>query len=91
MKIVRGGVTGDDFIDFININLLPHIMTFSDDNPSSVIILDNCSIHHVTGAVQCIKQIGSLVHFLPPYSPDYNPIELLLSKVKCFTCYGSRT
>ena len=87
VKIVRGGVTGDDFIDFININLLPHIMTFSDDNPSSVIILDNCSIYHVTGAVQCIKQIGSLVHFLPPYSPDYNPIELLLIFLKLSVFY----
>lgn len=36
----------------------------------------------IAGAVQSMEQNGSLVHFLPPYLPDYNPIELLFSKVK---------
>lgn len=81
-KVVRGGVSGTDFIDFININLLPHLKKFDGINPNSVIILDNCSIHHVSGAKHCMTQIGSLVHFLPPYSPDYNPIEFMFSKVK---------
>lgn len=82
IKIVKGGVKGSDFIDFINFNLLPHMLAFNGSNPNSVIILDNCSIHHVSGAVQSMVQNESLVQFLPPYSPDYNPIELLFSKVK---------
>ena len=44
--------------------------------------MENCSIHHINGVVQTIHQIGTLVHFLPPYSPNYNPIEAAFSKVK---------
>ena len=51
IQIVRGGVTGDDFIDFINKMLLPHMMPFNGSNPNSVVILDNCSIHHAAGVV----------------------------------------
>ena len=72
----------EDFINFVNNNLLPHVMPYNGYNPNSIIVLDNCSIHHVSGALQCMEQKGSIVHFLPPYSPDYNPIELLFSKVK---------
>ena len=82
LKVVRGSVSGADYIEFINTNLLPHLMPFNGINPNSVVVLDNCSIHHVTEAVEAMQQNASLVHFLPPYSPDYNPIELLFSKVK---------
>ena len=82
LKIVKGNVTGEIFLDFINKTLLPHLMVFNGYNPNSVIILDNCSVHHVNGVVRSLQQVGTLVQFLPPYSPDYNPIELLFSKVK---------
>ncbi len=42
----------------------------------------NASIHHVSRAVSLIQSVGALVHFLPPYSPDLNPIEELFSKIK---------
>ena len=57
-------------------------MTFNDTNPHSVVIMGNCFIHHINDVVQMINQIGALVHFLPPYSPDYNPINTAFSKVK---------
>ena len=57
-------------------------MTFNEFNPNSVIVLDNCSVHHVSGVADVIQEVGALVHYLPPYSPDFNPIELLFSKVK---------
>ena len=82
LKIVRGTVTGDTFIDFIERQLLPHLMTFDGVNPSSVVLLDNCSVHHVSGVETTIEDVGALLHYLPPYSPDYNPIELMFSKVK---------
>ena len=82
VKIVRGSVKGEDFIDYIDNDLLPHLNTFNGTNPNSVLVLDNCSVHHVHGAVQSMQQNGSLIEFLPPYSPDYNPIEFLFSKVK---------
>ena len=49
---------------------------------NSVVIMDNCSVHHVPGVVSMITQVGALVHFLPPYSPDFNAIEECFSKVK---------
>jgi len=66
---------------FLQSTLLPHLMPFDGNNPHSVVILDNCSIHHVEGITEMIEEVGALVHFLPPYSPDYNPIEQAFSKV----------
>ena len=57
-------------------------MPLDGSNPHSVVVLDNCSIHHVPGVVEMIQEVGALVHFLPPYSPDYNPIEEAFLKVK---------
>ena len=45
-------------------------------------VLDNSSIHHVEGIASMIEEVGALVHFLPPYSPGFNPIEETFSKVK---------
>ena len=44
--------------------------------------MDNCSIHHVSEIIQMIEEVGSIAHFLPPYSLDFMPIELAFSKVK---------
>jgi len=58
------------------------LMSFDGKNPHSVVVLDNCSIHDIPGIVEMIQEVGALVHFLPPYSPDYSPIEEAFSKVK---------
>ena len=81
-KTVSGGVDGDTFYDFVQSNLLPHLMPFNGSNPQSVVVLDNASIHHVDGIISMIQEVGALVLFLPPYSPDYNPIEEAFGKVK---------
>ena len=81
-KTVTGSVNGEVFYDFVQKALLPHLMPFDCKNPHSVVVMDNCSIHHVPGIVEMIQEVGALVHFLPPYSPDYNPIEEAFSKVK---------
>ena len=57
-------------------------MPFDGINSNSVVIMDNASINHVDGVVSMIGEVGALVHFLPPYSPDYAPIEECFSKVK---------
>ena len=57
-------------------------MPFNGKNPNSIVILDNCSIHHVAPVTELIRSVGAMVHYLPPYSPDYNPIEWCFSKVK---------
>ena len=82
LQIVRGSVNGDVFMDFVERVLLSNLMPFDGTNPNSVVLLDNCSVHHVEGVVDTIQEMGTIVHFLPPYSPDLTPIELLFSKVK---------
>ena len=59
-------------------------MPYNGTNPHSVVVLDNCSIHHIAEVVTSINDVGAHVLFLPPYSPyspDLNPIEELFSKV----------
>lgn len=83
--IVEGNVNSDIFINFVQRCLLPILLPFGGgDNPRSVVILDNASIHHVETACRLISATGALVRFLPPYSPDLNPIEEAFSKVKSY-------
>ena len=60
------------------------ITTFNGTNPRSVVIMYNASIHHMKPAVWLIEEHGAILHFLPPYSPDLDPIEETFSKVKHF-------
>jgi hypothetical protein len=53
---------------------------YSRDN--SVIIMDNARIHHDNELIALLEGLGCRVIFLPPYSPDYNPIETAFSTVK---------
>ena len=62
--------------------LLLHLYPFNGSNPRSVIILDNCNIHHTNNSILALQECGTLIHYLPAYSPDYNPIENVYSKVK---------
>ena len=48
----------------------------------SVIIMDNARIHHDAELIETIEALGCRVIFLPPYSPDYNPIETAFSTIK---------
>jgi transposase len=51
-------------------------------NKGDVVILDNLSSHKSERAVQCLRARGAWFLFLPPYSPDLNPIEMAFSKLK---------
>ncbi|GBB88612.1 hypothetical protein RclHR1_15190002 [Rhizophagus clarus] len=51
-------------------------------NKNSVIVMDNAKIHHDEKLVESIEQMGCKVLYLPPYSPDYNPIETAFSGIK---------
>ena len=46
-----------------------------------IVVMDNLSSHKVSGVVDAIAAVGASVRYLPPYSPDLNPIELAFSKV----------
>ena len=50
----------------------------------SVIVLDNAQIHRNADWIDMVKNAGGHVEFLPPYSPDFNPIKLAFSSIKAF-------
>ena len=82
--LVEGNVNGDIFLNFIQRCLLNIIQPFDGNNPRSVVVIDNAAIHHVDAVIDLITAAGALVRFLPPYSPDLNPIEEAFSKVKAY-------
>lgn len=65
-KITDDGVDGDAIYNFVERHLLPHLMPFDGHNPHSVLVMDNCAIHHVSSTVEMIYETGAIVHFLPP-------------------------
>ena len=80
--VTTGTVDADVFDHFVRDSLSTVVQAFDGVNPNSVIVLDNASIHHVDKVVQSLKNTGVMVHFLPPYCPDLNPVEEAFSKVK---------
>lgn len=82
--LVEGSVNGDTFLRFIQRCLLNIIQPFDGNNHRSIVVFDNASIHHLDTVVDLISASGALVRFLPPYSPDLNPIEEAFSKVKAY-------
>ena len=63
-------------------NHLPIVQPFDVYNAKSVVVIDNASIHHIDSVVAHVNSVGALVRFLPPYSPDFNPIESIFGEVK---------
>ena len=82
VKTTIGTNDATDFYDFVNLHLLPHLLPFNGSNHHSIVVLDNCAIHHIPEITKVINEVGALVMYLPPYSPDYNPIEEAFSKLK---------
>ncbi len=77
-----GSTCGSDFHHYTVDALLPYLQPFNGVNAHSIVVLDNASIHHVSQVISTLESTGALVQFLPPYSPDYNPIEMAFAKVK---------
>ena len=78
----NGTVNSDTFLHFVEHALVPYLQPFDGVSARSVVIMDNASIHHQTSIVHAIQNTGALLHFLSPYSPDFNPIEFMFSKLK---------
>jgi len=73
---IESPTDGDVFLAFVEQALLPRL------EPGHVVILDNLGAHKVDGVREAIESRGALVLYLPPYSPDFNPIEQAWSKLK---------
>lgn len=79
---VRAAVTvdaatdGEIFLRFVTDALVPTL------KPGDVVVMDNLQAHKAAGVTEAIEAVGARVMYLPPYSPDFSPIEPLWSKVK---------
>lgn len=83
VHISEGTTDGHKFENFLRKCLLPILQPFNWINPLSVVVMDNASIHHVEGIKDLIEnQANARLIFLPPYSPDLNPLEEVFSQVK---------
>jgi transposase len=52
--------------------------------PGDVVVLDNLAVHKQPAVGAAIAAVGAQIRFLPPYSPDFNPIEMAFAKLKAF-------
>jgi transposase len=73
---IESPTDGDVFLAFVEQVLAPRL------EPGHIVILDNLSAHKVPGVRQLIEDRGAQLLYLPPYSPDFNPIEQAWSKLK---------
>lgn len=71
-----GATNGKRFRAYVTGTLAPVL------KPGDTVILDNLNAHKVAGVREAIEAVGARVHYLPPYSPDFNPIEQAFAKVK---------
>ena len=73
---VEGAVDGKAFETYIEHFLLPTL------ERGQIVVMDNLSVHKSKRVQRLIEEAGAKLMFLPPYSPDFNPIEEAFSKVK---------
>lgn len=74
--VVDGALNGPLFLKYVRQELAPHLRS------GDILVLDNLPTHKVKGIPEALAERGARVLFLPPYSPDLNPIEQVFSKVK---------
>ena len=72
----QGGTTGERFVQYLKETLLPTL------RPGDIVVMDNMRSHHVKAVREILEAKGMKVLYLPPYSPDLNPIEKMWSKMK---------
>lgn len=76
LMTVDGGTTGEVFEAYVEQVLSPRL------KPGDIVVMDNLGSHKVDGIQQLIESHGAKLIYLPPYSPDFNPIEPCWSKLK---------
>lgn len=76
-KHFEGGLNGEKFIEYLRDDLSKSLRR------GDIVIMDNLRTHKVQGVAQIIEDVGATIAYLPPYSPELNPIENMWSKLKC--------
>jgi transposase len=74
--VLDGPMDGNAFIAYVEQVLVPEL------SRGDIVIMDNLPAHKVAGVKQAIEKAGANLLYLPPYSPDFNPIEMAFSKFK---------
>jgi transposase len=74
--VIDGPMNGNAFLAYVEQILIPTL------KPGDIVVLDNLSAHKVRGVREAIEAAGARLFYLPPYSPDFNPIEQLFAKLK---------
>ena len=76
--VVDGAMNSVTFLGYVEQFLTPSL------RPGDIVVMDNLASHKVKGVREAIEAAGCDLWYLPPYSPDFNPIEKLWSKVKAW-------
>jgi transposase len=71
-----GAMNGEMFLAWVRQGLAPTL------RPGDIVILDNLATHKIRGVHDALAAVGARLLYLPPYSPDFNPIEPMWSKIK---------
>jgi transposase len=74
--VLDGAMNGVAFLAYVEQVLVPTLQ------PGDIVIMDNLPAHKAAGVRQAIEAAGAELRYLPPYSPDFNPIENAFSKLK---------
>ena len=74
--LLDGAMHGPAFLAYVEQVLVPELC------PGEIVVMDNLPAHKVAGVRQAIEAAGATLLYLPPYSPDFNPIEMAFSKLK---------
>ena len=74
--VLDGPVNGDRFLAYVQHILVPTL------HPDDIVVMDNLGSHKNRAVRQAIRSVGAKLWFLPPYSPDLNPIEQVFAKLK---------
>jgi transposase len=76
--LIEGPMNGELFLAYVEQCLVPVL------KPNDIVVVDNVATHKVAGVVEAIEAAGATLRYLPPYSPDLNPIEMSFSKFKAY-------
>ena len=82
-KLIAGSCNAQRFNTWLDEELSPHL------DAKSVVIMDNARIHKTTETQALIQACGASVLYLPPYSPDYNPVEHKFANIKKLRSYNA--
>jgi transposase len=74
--VIDGAINGDLFVAYVAQQLVPTL------TPGDIVVMDNLSSHHRAEVRTAIEAAGAQLRYLPPYSPDLNPIEQAFAKLK---------